>query len=292
MKMISCPNCQKLAGYKRSLGFGTLFAVIFTAGLWLFAIPFYPKRCLTCGLSEAESVPWYRMRSTIFVLIVGAGLLVVAIVGWIQDSQQSPAVIIDNRYAAYPQTLGRLPQTQSAKDAPVSRPLAVPEEQGVRRPTYKVEQITTQYDDNEVRAESLFLDKPVTLWGVVGRLSTSAFGGADVSFDEGFPRFGGGPQSFLDCSVDEDQTPSLQELHRGSIVVMYAEGGRKVGQTVFFTHCRLERVVPLSLFAGDPMLTHLPTESSSAGHAVTSSGGSNGKDASAPTDPAQPGDPR
>jgi hypothetical protein len=60
MEMIFCPNCGKLTGYKRALGFGTFFAVLLTAGLWLFAIPFYPKRCITCGLSKSESVPWYQ----------------------------------------------------------------------------------------------------------------------------------------------------------------------------------------------------------------------------------------
>jgi hypothetical protein len=60
MEMIFCPNCGKLKGYKRALGFGTFFAVLLTAGLWLLAIPFYPKRCITCGLGKSESVPWYQ----------------------------------------------------------------------------------------------------------------------------------------------------------------------------------------------------------------------------------------
>lgn len=60
MEMIFCPNCNKLTGYKRVIGFGTFFAVLLTAGLWLLTLPFYPKRCITCGLTKSDSVPWYQ----------------------------------------------------------------------------------------------------------------------------------------------------------------------------------------------------------------------------------------
>ncbi len=60
MEMIVCPNCNKLTGFKRVIGFGTFFAVLFTFGFWLFTIPFYPKRCITCGLTKSASVPWYQ----------------------------------------------------------------------------------------------------------------------------------------------------------------------------------------------------------------------------------------
>ncbi len=60
MEMVFCPNCNKLTGYKRVIGFGTFFAVLLTAGLWLLTLPFYPKRCITCGVSKSDSVPWYR----------------------------------------------------------------------------------------------------------------------------------------------------------------------------------------------------------------------------------------
>jgi len=49
MKMIYCRNCGKSTGHKRALGFGTLFMVLLTGGLWLIAIPFYPLRCIICG---------------------------------------------------------------------------------------------------------------------------------------------------------------------------------------------------------------------------------------------------
>ncbi len=75
--MIFCPNCNKLTGYKRALGFGTFFAVLLTAGLWLLALPFYPKRCITCGLTKSDSVPWYRTwRVAVFPLLLCIGMAV------------------------------------------------------------------------------------------------------------------------------------------------------------------------------------------------------------------------
>jgi hypothetical protein len=57
MKVGYCPNCEKETGYQRKLGFGTLFAVILTGGLWLLVLPFYPKRCSICGKPLLSSQP-------------------------------------------------------------------------------------------------------------------------------------------------------------------------------------------------------------------------------------------
>lgn len=80
MEMIFCPNCNKLTGYKRAIGFGTFFAVVLTAGLWLLAIPFYPKRCITCGLTKSASVPWYQTWR-VFVFPLVAIVLIALFVG-------------------------------------------------------------------------------------------------------------------------------------------------------------------------------------------------------------------
>lgn len=82
MEMIFCPNCEKLTGYKRALGFGTFFAVLLAAGLWLFAIPFYPKRCITCGLGKLESVSWHRTWCLAAVLFSGGVLVVILVDGF------------------------------------------------------------------------------------------------------------------------------------------------------------------------------------------------------------------
>jgi hypothetical protein len=77
MEMIFCPNCEKLTGFKRALGFGTFFAVLITAGLWLLAIPFYPKRCITCGFAKSDAVPWYQTWRLIAALFA-VGVAIVA----------------------------------------------------------------------------------------------------------------------------------------------------------------------------------------------------------------------
>jgi hypothetical protein len=73
MQMTHCPNCGTMTGFKRSWGFGTFFAVLFTGGLWLLAIPFYPVRCIRCGLTRGSA------DDTKYV-IAAAGLIVVVLV--------------------------------------------------------------------------------------------------------------------------------------------------------------------------------------------------------------------
>lgn len=93
MEMIFCPNCQKLTGYKRAIGFGTFFAVVLTAGLWLLALPFYPKRCIVCGLAKSESVPWYRTwRVVVFPLLLYVGIVVVVEASRDQQTHRPPIV--------------------------------------------------------------------------------------------------------------------------------------------------------------------------------------------------------
>jgi len=55
MEMIFCPNCGKRSVFKRALGFGTFFMVLITFGLWLLMIPFYPVRCINCGLTRTSA---------------------------------------------------------------------------------------------------------------------------------------------------------------------------------------------------------------------------------------------
>ena len=60
MKFYYCPHCGRETGHKRALGWGTFFAVLLTGGLWLLAIPFYPKRCIICGSKEKGKKPGER----------------------------------------------------------------------------------------------------------------------------------------------------------------------------------------------------------------------------------------
>ena len=49
MKTAWCPVCEKEVGYARRLGVGTVIAIVLTFGLWLLALPLYPKRCTICA---------------------------------------------------------------------------------------------------------------------------------------------------------------------------------------------------------------------------------------------------
>lgn len=51
-----CPNCRRRSGFKRSLGWGTFFMVVLTCGFWLLLIPFYPMRCIGCGITQGEAL--------------------------------------------------------------------------------------------------------------------------------------------------------------------------------------------------------------------------------------------
>ncbi len=84
MEMIYCPNCGKQSGFKRTLGFGTLFMVVLTLGLWLLVIPMYPPRCINCGLprnvafwQNVERVGFFKAFTPSIVIGI---LVVVAIV--------------------------------------------------------------------------------------------------------------------------------------------------------------------------------------------------------------------
>lgn len=45
-----CLGCMRGTGHKRRFGIGTIVLLIITMGWWIFAMPFYPKRCVICGL--------------------------------------------------------------------------------------------------------------------------------------------------------------------------------------------------------------------------------------------------
>jgi len=55
MEYSYCPNCRKKTGHKRALGWGTFFGGIFTLGASTLAIPFYPTRCIICGMESSGS---------------------------------------------------------------------------------------------------------------------------------------------------------------------------------------------------------------------------------------------
>lgn len=95
MEVIECPNCGKLMGFKRSLGFGTLFAAVLTAGVWLLLIPFYPRRCINCG-SSRSSLHWnLEEPGKVLALFVCVGLIIIALGLTISRNEPLKPPIID-----------------------------------------------------------------------------------------------------------------------------------------------------------------------------------------------------
>lgn len=91
MKIAYCQSCKRDTGFKRALGWGTFFACVLTAGFWLLIVPFYPKRCVICGMAMVKSAsssspasasfpsagkkPWYRSVWGLVFLIIGFAIL-------------------------------------------------------------------------------------------------------------------------------------------------------------------------------------------------------------------------
>jgi|GEM_PF-5912869 len=103
---------------------------------------------------------------------------------------------------------------------------------------YSVGDITSQYDDNEIKAESIFRDKPAVVWGTVADISTGIISGATVSLSSGW----GSPG--FDCVVQKEQMAAFEAIHKGSLVLLMGQGGQKIMGTVFFHDCALMQTVP------------------------------------------------
>ena len=100
MFQTQCANCGQPRGFARRLGFGTFFMVLITFGLWLFVIPFYPKRCSVCGCvrsattikdAVAQRSPWELIGLVVVVLVI-----LVAVFSNKSDDKPTPTSITDN----------------------------------------------------------------------------------------------------------------------------------------------------------------------------------------------------
>jgi hypothetical protein len=54
MRRQYCFPCQRDTGHRRVYGRRTFYIVLLTGGLWLLALPFYPRRCVRCGRRRGE----------------------------------------------------------------------------------------------------------------------------------------------------------------------------------------------------------------------------------------------
>lgn len=128
MRVTHCYVCNRPSGFARRLGWGTFFMVILTAGFWLLVIPFYPKRCTTCGCTEGGAAraslalaagPPSRERQLMTAYgTIGVFVLVVLLI-WLANLEPSKTVPLA---PAPTQTVSNdVETTESAASAPPLR---------------------------------------------------------------------------------------------------------------------------------------------------------------------------
>jgi len=167
MQMIQCPNCGKLTGFKRALGFGTFFMVLLTCGLWLLVIPFYPVRCINCGLQRPSRPVLASILIGCLVLFVIARLTI----NGNRDVHQNSAPTTD-----LSQSSGRYQQSGSLASGDAESVIRVSAEnllaefqrsEADKELRIKNESLSTYLNDKTETAEDRYKGKRIQLTGIV-----------------------------------------------------------------------------------------------------------------------------
>jgi len=177
MQMIECPNCGKLTGFKRSLGFGTFFMVVLTCGFWLLAIPFYPMRCISCGLTRNSAVmqnfaAWYRSLSPhnkTFMNTAGGILLLILGVMWF-NGERNPAARDSLSSLGSTDYGGDASNTSAASVIHISAENLLAEFQrseSDKEVRIKNESLSTYLNDKTETAEDRYKGKRIQVTGIV-----------------------------------------------------------------------------------------------------------------------------
>jgi hypothetical protein len=167
MQMLQCPNCGKLTGFKRNLGFGTFFMVVITAGLWLLAIPFYPVRCINCGIQRPSR------HVLAFISIGGLFLFAIAIlnINKSQHAQQN-----DGSTASLSQSSNDYQQSNSPVSGNAESVIRISAQkllaefqrsEADKEARIKNESLSTYLSDNTETAEARYKGKRIELTGIV-----------------------------------------------------------------------------------------------------------------------------
>lgn len=242
MEMIHCSNCDKITGFKRALGFGTFFAVLITAGVWIFVLPFYPKRCIVCGLTKGKTdLPWYRL----WYFWVSLGIVVILPVLMIlkggdkkppqtsatsqaSDSQQND----HNSGVSMFQEVREHDTTQPQKSAG-EPPVTISQDKITAYLRYI--DLASEYDNNEVRADSLYKNKIILVKGLMRTVRNDDYGNSVLVFAKYNDMLG------VECVWDRSNKDELVDLRpdMGVPVVGVCKG--KMYETVYLNNCRLYR---------------------------------------------------
>ena len=167
MQMIQCPNCGKLTGFKRALGFGTFFMVLLTCGLWLLVIPFYPVRCINCGLQRPSRPVLASILIGCLVLFVIARLTI----NGNRDVHQNSAPTTDlSQSSGHYQQSGSLASGDAESVIRVSAENLLAEFQrseADKELRIKNESLSTYLNDKTETAEDRYKGKRIQLTGIV-----------------------------------------------------------------------------------------------------------------------------
>jgi len=185
MQMIQCPNCGKLTGFKRFLGFGTFFMVLLTCGLWLLMIPLYPARCMTCGLTRGSVfthnfAQWYRGLSPaakVFVLIFPAVIFFgLVMLNSFQNSGTQPSLQSNEPTTDLSQSSNDHHQSSSPASRDTESVISISAEnllaefqrsEADKELRIKNESLSTYLNDKTETAEDRYKDKRIQVTGIV-----------------------------------------------------------------------------------------------------------------------------
>jgi TonB family protein len=171
MQMIQCQNCGKLTGFKRNLGFGTIIMIVLTAGFWIFVLPFYPVRCITCGLKRAsiptkssESNALFAMLALIVVVLIVAFAVVnhTPQTGTSTQGAAQPSAPVTGNDTSHPSS-NAIPADNPSPDAPVDSSEKVISVAGV--------QFRKEYEEDDRAADARYKNRRVLVTGTLTGLA-------------------------------------------------------------------------------------------------------------------------
>jgi hypothetical protein len=220
MEMLDCHNCGKRTGHKRTLGFGTFFAVFLTFGLWILAIPFYPKRCIICG--ERRSVnSWNSLtpkemevinKKTPKKILISMLLILIAI------------IVLASLDAFF----GEIRQGTKAPAESTTDSEYIPDI------TVDSQRLISDYKANEIAADNVYKDKTLQITGIVKSITKDYRDMPHIQISGYFQSY-----SDIDCSFRKNVEASLSNLRIGQSVTII---GRCTGMflgVVILEHCHV-----------------------------------------------------
>jgi hypothetical protein len=157
MEMNQCPGCVRLTGFKRNLGIGTLIMIVLTAGFWLLLIPFYPKRCIVCGIT-AGAIRSSESSLPVLLLLGCLGAIALFYPHSYSRPTETHPVESDLPQASEEQNAVSVP-TAASVDTSSSRTV---EPISVEAPTF-----FSEYQANEEAANTRYEDRKVAITGVL-----------------------------------------------------------------------------------------------------------------------------